>query len=234
MASGIPVNGAKVRDAMNRQHLSDRQVNTLCRIGQQAARTAVLQGQLHSSLPLSKVRDYLALLGLTWGELFDDPYPDTPTDSLPATERQQTLARILTTSDRHIPEDHLCAVFGIPLHELRADIDALRPLFAALGFTIIVSDNASVLLARGTDTNDDEAQARHAQLRDAQRDLNLSAALTLYRAYKGTLSTRELSNNDQVQVTSLTKRGALGPPSSNHRTPLSDDTLYCLTPPEDD
>ncbi len=29
-------------------------------------------------------------------------------------------------------------------------------------------------------------------------------------------------------------RGTSGPPSSNHRTPLSDDTLYCLTPPEDD
>ncbi|MFV0461135.1 MAG: hypothetical protein ACK5MT_20470 [Actinomycetales bacterium] len=120
-------------------------------------------------------------------------------------------------------------MLGVALHELRADIDALRPTFAALGFTIVQGQNASVLLARGTDTNYDDAQARLARLRDAHKDLNLSAALTLYRAYKGTLSTRELGNNDQVQVAALTNRGALDPPRSTNRTPLSADTLYCLT-----
>lgn len=157
MTTAIHVNGSKVRDAMSRQHLSDREVHTLCRIGQQPARTAVLNGTLHSSLPLAKIRDYLALLGLTWGELFDDPHPVTPTDLLPATARQQTLARILTTSDRGIPEEHLCVVFGVTLFELREDIDALRPAFAALGFTVVQGPNASVLLARGTDANYDDA-----------------------------------------------------------------------------
>lgn len=91
------------------------------------------------------------------GKLFDDPHPVTPTDLLPATARQQTLARILTTSDRGIPEEHLCVVFGVTLFELREDIDALRPAFAALGFTVVQGPNASVLLARGTDANYDDA-----------------------------------------------------------------------------
>lgn len=75
MTTAIHVNGSKVRDAMSRQHLSDREVHTLCRIGQQPARTAVLNGTLHSSLPPAKIRDYLALLGLTWASCSTTPTP---------------------------------------------------------------------------------------------------------------------------------------------------------------
>lgn len=41
---------------------------------------------------------------------------------------------------------------------------------------------------------------------------------------------RELTNNDQVQVGALTNRGALDPPRTNDRAPVSADTLYCLEP----
>ena len=159
--------------------------------------------------------------------MFDEPHPDIPTDYLPATQRQQTLTRILTTSTRGIDLDHQCVVFGITLEDLRSDLDKLTGPFAALGFHLVVGNN-NVLLVRGTDPNYDDAQARLAILRDATEDLSISAANTLYRAYKETLSTRGLSNNERVQLAALTKRDVIAPPSSNDRAPLTDDTRYCL------
>ncbi len=230
MSTTVRVNADKVRDAMNRQGLSDRETHKRSGIGQQSARSAVLDGTLHASTPLAKVRAYLDVLGLTWGDLLDDPIPEAPTDSLPAHDREQTLARLLTTKDHAIDLDHLCSVFGITLHELHGHLDNLAPRFAALGFSMKVGNNNAVRLVPATDAAYDDAQVRLTRLRDAAKDLNISAANTLYRAYNGTLSTRGLTNNDQVQLAALTARGALGPPSSNDRTPVTDDTLYCLEP----
>lgn len=230
MSTVQPVNAAKVRAAMSRQGLTDREVDRLSGIGQAPVRTAVLKGVLHASTPLAKVRAYIETLGLTWGELLDEPTPATPTDALPPTKRQTTLARIITTSTRGIDLDHLCTVFGVTVEQLRADLDQLHGPLAALGFHLVVGNNNKVLLVRGSDPNYDDAAAQLQVLRDAADDLNLSAANTLYRAYKGTLPSRGLGNNDRVQVGALTTRGAIGPPASNDRVPLTADTLYCLEP----
>lgn len=135
----------------------------------------------------------------------------------------------LTTADRGVYVDHLCTVFGITVDEIREHLDNLPPRFAALGFRLAAAGNNTVRLDGGTDPSYDDAQARLALLRDSSDDLNTRAASTLYRAYLGTLSTRELGTNDQMQVGALTKRAALRPPVSNQRVRLTDDALYCLT-----
>lgn len=60
----------------------------------------------------------------------------------------------------------------------------------------------------------------------------LNHAQVLYRAMNGDLPTRGLSNDERVSVGYLTSRGAIAPPESTNRAPLSNGTRYCLDPPE--
>lgn len=224
------VNAAKLRDAIASRGLSVRQAGIQSGLTPSAIRNMSVDGRLHASTPLARVRSLLDVLGLTWGDLLDDPVPETPADQLRPDDRQRVLARILTTSDRGIALPHLCNVLGTTIAELVSDLDSLKAPFAALGFALIVGNNDKVLLTRGTDPHADHVQARLAVLRDADDDLNISAANTLYRAFHGALAESGMGNNDLVQVTALTKRGALAAPRTGEPAPLSEATIYCLTP----
>lgn len=223
------VNVDKIRDAYHRLGLTERDLQRRAGLGAGATRGILLNGHIHATTSLARVRRFINELGLTWGDLLDDPEPETPTVYLDPTDRQAALARLITTSKRAVSLDHLAVVFGVTIADIRADLDTLAAPLAALGFRLVSTEDCSVILNRGKDPNADDAAKRLAFLRDSEADLNVSATRTLYRAYTDTLSTRELSNDDRVQVGMLVNRGALQPPASNHRAALTDDTLYCLT-----
>ncbi|GAB4076413.1 hypothetical protein [Nostocoides australiense] len=162
------------------------------------------------------------------------PVTDNPAANLPASDRQHVLARLLTTSTTSIPIDHLCLTLDITRDDLEADVAALTPTFAALGFAIQYGNNSSVRLIRGADPAGDAAEQRIGELRDAERGMHRSAAQTLYRAMNGTLSGQGVKGQERVNIGILTNRGALNPPTRRNRADLTDDTKFSLMLEEDD
>lgn len=95
----------KIRDAYHRLGMTERDLQRRAGLGAGATRAILLNGHIHATTSLARVRRFINELGLTWGDLLDEPAPGTPTVYLDPTDRQATLARLITTSERAVSLD---------------------------------------------------------------------------------------------------------------------------------
>lgn len=225
----VPVNANTVRERVYERHLSDRQVSEILGLGQTGSRSLMLEGTIHPSTTLATLQRLTTALGITYGELLDPAEPpDRPTDHLAHDERVTIL---LPGRPAGVPLDHLAIVFGITYDELQSDLDETARRLAPVGYDLRVTVTG-VIAPRTRSALTDDVDARLSQFRDAREGMLINHARVLHRAMTGTMSTRGQTNDERVSIGYLTTRGALTAPESQNRAPLSDDTRYCLTPPE--
>lgn len=228
----VPVNADKVRERVNERHLSDRQVSDILGLGLTGSRSLMLDGTIHPATTLATLQRLTTALGLTYGELFDPDEPaDRPADHLAHDERVTILTQLLPGRRAGVPLDHLAVVFGINYDELHTDLAEAERRLARVGYDLRVTFTG-VIAPRKQSVMADDVEASLNQFRDSREGMLINHAQVLYRAMTGTLSTRGLSNDERVSIGYLTARDALTAPESTNRAALSDDTLYCLNPPE--
>lgn len=227
MGNKVPMNARRLSLAMAERGLGIRDADAIAGLAASTVTAVFKNGGIHTATPIGRVAKLLDATGLTWGEAFDDREPAEPTDAVPDEVRAITLARLLTTSPIGIPIDHLCVTFGVCEYELRADLDALRSRFAALGFTVVYGNNGVVRIDRGNDPTSDDAERRLAQLADGRRGLDIEAARTIWLTYHGQIR-GQMSKAHRLPLARLANRGVIENDGAHGTPSVSAATLYCL------
>jgi transcriptional regulator with XRE-family HTH domain len=227
----VRVNGDVVRQRVNAQHMSDRQLSQALSLGTTGARTLMLADSLHPSTSLATIERLTKALGVSYGELLDPPAaPEQHGHQLPANDRVRALIQVLPGRQSGVPLDHLAIAFGLTYEELKEDLAEVTRILDGIGYTVWTTCTG-VVARRSASPDADELDARLNQFRDARDGLTINHAQFLYKSLTGGLSTRGLTNDERVCLGYLVARDAIAPPASNRRAHPTDDTLYCLFPP---
>ncbi|MBR7744349.1 helix-turn-helix transcriptional regulator [Phycicoccus sp. BSK3Z-2] len=231
----VYINGQLLREALLRHHYTDREFCRATGIAQQVLRAMLFRNEASPGLAISDILACARATGLSLDDLLTEPLPE------PSREHQDdaiVLAQILAAVRRRQPTRRIAAVLGWDLPRTHAAITDLDARLEPLGMKIATVPGVAIA-SRGTGLSAtiSELNQRH----DAHDGLHHGAARTLKNILNGTLSSRELPNDTQVQIGMLINRGAitLGPsgeqrfmPSEHLRFALLDDLDTDWEPPQ--
>lgn len=179
----IPVNGASLRAARQKQELGTRQ------LARAAGTTFVLidsiekENFIGSGTTLAEFRALARSAGLTMTDLLDE------TDSGDATAAQpsdlQRLAGVLITEPRMQSNDDIASALGWTLTRLHAAARALNTALVPLGLRL--HRNAGVMCLRPAATSSIEDAKQVSRRRAGREGMTATEAGLLYQALTGTL-----------------------------------------------
>lgn len=182
----IPVNGARLRAARQKQELGTRQ------LARAAGTTFVLidsiekENFIGSGTTLAEFRALARSAGLTMTDLLDETDAAAADDDSAAEPSDlQRLAGVLITEPRMQSNDDIASALGWPLTRLHAAAHALNTELVPLGLR--VHRNAGVMCLRPAATSSIEDAKQVSRRRAGREGMTATEAGLLYQALTGTL-----------------------------------------------
>lgn len=179
----IPLNGARLRAARQKQELGTRQ------LARAAGTTFVLidsiekENFIGSGTTLAEFRALARSAGLTMTDLLDET--DADDDSAAEPSDVQRLAGVLITEPRMQSNDDIASALGWPLTRLHAAAHALNAALIPLGLR--VHSNPGQMCLRPAATSSIEDAKEVSRRRAGREGITATEARLLYQALKGTL-----------------------------------------------
>ncbi|WP_323793481.1 hypothetical protein [Nocardioides sp.] len=221
----VYANGEKVRERVLEMRISERELARRTGLGDATVRAILHRNELSRSTQVADIYRGLTQLGLTPGQLLDQPPPAEPEDT--DEDDLHTLAGLLLSERTMHKPDRLAVALQWDLDRLRT---ALTGLDARLRHTgLRVHENTMGITIRPLDDRADQARQRLAELHDDGEGMHQGTARVLYAIYTGNISMRETRNDHQVQLGALKNRGAINfGTGTGNRFSLSEDVAYAF------
>lgn len=181
MTKSVWINGGLVRHRMHAQSMSDRDLAALAGTATTAIRSIIVDDALSTSITIAQFRRLATAIGVTAGELLDEPSPDGTSTS---TDDAKILTQVLCQQSRGQQPERIARALGWDLERVDAAIEYAQTPLHILGLAIHHASSGLILRPRD-DLRD--VQRSHDRLQDAVEGLSNATERVLYIAYEGTL-----------------------------------------------
>jgi hypothetical protein len=205
MTRTIPVDGGRLRRAIEQLAIHDRAFARMTGLGQSALRSILTKNEILGSFTIADVHSLLAEADLTFGEFFDLTPPDYPEDTPEADV--QLLAQVLNRETRRNPDERVALALAWDLDRLRTTIESLNRALRPLG--LHVHSNAMGIKIQPLDDAATYAVAALTRYRDSDEGIDMPSARVLFKVYSGSLSPTVLSGDHLLRLRGLTTREAV-------------------------
>lgn len=232
MTTTVPVNGRRLRAALEDHLIAERTFARSLNLGERTLRTMLNDNKMFGSLTISKAAKVADAAGLTLLKLLtpDDTTVDTqpePGDIADADER--VLNQLLRAAPARHLEHNVAIALGWSLDRLRAAAASLNARLHPLGEQVHANEMGIKMLP--LDEGAVHATEHLLTLHDSDKGLDANTARMLYAIYSGTHSAKRVSKTNYKHLQALINRGLLQRVDEpGNRTQLAEDVHFAFEP----